>query len=94
MSRASDAALDALHALMAESMTDELRRGIERARLPKSHDDYEPLSPKLLAVIRAFLKDNGIDAPAASERFSGLASQLADLDLDEAAMQRPSLRKH
>lgn len=97
MSRATDAAFDALHALMAGSMTEELERGINRARQPKliaDPDDaerqipnpaYEPLSPKLLGVIRAFLKDNGIDAPAHSPRLNNLADQLRDMDLDEEA---------
>ena len=100
MSRATDAALDALHALLAESMTEELERAIERARLPVMIPDpdnegkrirnpeYEPLSPKLLAVIRATLKDNGIDIPSTSKRFNPLVDQLRDLDLDDAAAER------
>lgn len=88
MGRATDAALDALHALMAESMTEELRLGIERARLPVDHKDYAPLNASLLGVVRAFLKDNGIDAPAASKRFDGLVNELSDLDLDKVASQR------
>lgn len=92
MSRATDAALDALHALAAESMSDELRRNLERARQPKMicedgemvpNPEYEPLSPKLLGVVRAFLKDNGIDAPASSERFDSIVDQLRDLEPDE-----------
>lgn len=89
-------AMDLLHGLMADSMTDELRRGMERAREPKLIQEgegdearmvrnpaYEPLSPKLLAVIRAFLKDNGIDAPASSPRFNGLVDELRNLKVDE-----------
>jgi hypothetical protein len=81
---------------MAEAQAEELHRALERSRLPKRipdpdptkrgtipNPDYEPLSPKLLGVIRAFLKDNGIDAPASSPRFSGLVDQLRDLRVDE-----------
>ena len=89
MSRATDAAFDALHALLADSMTDELRRNWERSRLPKDDENYEPLSPKLLGVIRAFLKDNGVDSPATSKRFDGLIGQLRDMDPDELANSRP-----
>lgn len=99
MARATDDLLDGLHGLMAESMSDELRRGLERARLPKRivdpddptgrktipNPDYEPLSPKLLGVIRAFLKDNGIDAPAASQRFSPLVEQLRDMEIEDGS---------
>lgn len=88
--KATEDALNALHALMADSMSEELGRALERARLPRDDENYEPLSAKLLGVIRAFLKDNGIDAPASSPRFSDLASKLGDLDLDAAANQRPN----
>lgn len=93
--RATDAALDALHALMASAQAEELTRALERARLPKRLPDpedprktipnpeYAELSPKLLGVIRAFLKDNGIDAPTTSERFSPLVEQLRGLNVDE-----------
>ena len=95
MSRASTDALDALHALMANSMTEELGRDLDRARQPKvipdpcdetktiANPDYAPLSAKLLGVIRAFLKDNGIDAPSSSPRFNSLVDKLKDLKVDE-----------
>lgn len=98
MSRATDAAFDALHALMADSMTEELERGLNAARQPRfvadesgklePNPEWKPLDPKLMAVIRAFLKDNGIDSPASSKRFSGLENQLRDLDLDDVASSR------
>jgi hypothetical protein len=102
LSRATDAVFDALHALLASGMTEELERDLERARLPRmipdpdnagklmANPEWAPLSPKLLAVIRAFLKDNGIDSPAISKRFDGLVGQLRDLDLDDVAS--PQLR--
>lgn len=99
--KATEDALDLLHGLIAESMTDELRRAVERARAPKLLADekgeltlpnpaYEALSPKLLAVLIKFLKDNGIDAPASSPRFNSLAQELKDLDLDSIAAERPN----
>jgi hypothetical protein len=84
MSRATDAAFDELHALLVDGMTDELRENIRRSKLPKCDEEYEPLNTRLLATIRATLKDNGIDTPAASRRFDGLTQQLRDLDLDDA----------
>lgn len=87
---------------MAESMTEELERGLKRARQPKLIADpedatkqipnpaYEPLSPKLMGVIRAFLKDNGIDAPAHAPRFNALTDKLRDMDLDEEASRLPN----
>lgn len=94
--KASTDAMDLLHGLMAASMTDELRRGLERAKNPPrickdgelvANPDYEPLSPKLLGVIRAFLKDNGIDSPASSPRFNGLVDKLRDMNPDELAQE-------
>lgn len=97
--KATQDSMDLLHGLMAEGMTDELRRALARAaqppRIPDPADetgkafienpDYSPLSPKLLGVVRAFLKDNGIDAPASSPRFNSLVAELRDLDPDEMA---------
>ena len=100
MTRATDAAFDALHALLTDSMVEELRRDLDRARQPRmipdpadptqmiANPDYAPLSAKLLAVIRAFLKDNGIDTPATSKRFNSLVNELENLDLDDTAAQR------
>jgi hypothetical protein len=100
MSRASNEALDALHGLLAGSMTDELKRAIERAKAPvmvpedpavpngpqKKNPNYEPLSPKLLAVAIKFLKDNGVDAPASSKRFSPLIEELENLNVDDPTL--------
>lgn len=82
-------------------MTEELGRDLERARQPRMildpddpeqkrmivNPEWAPLSSKLLGVIRAFLKDNGIDSPSASKRFDGLVGQLRDLDLDDPNFQ-------
>jgi hypothetical protein len=86
VSRASSDALDALHGLLAEAQAEELRRNLERARLPKDHQDYQPLDTKLLAVIIKFLKDNGIDAPATSPRFNGIIDELKNLNVDDAPL--------
>lgn len=93
LSRATDRVLDELHGLLAASQAEELQRNLERSRLPRTipgedgkpvpNPDYEPLSPKLLAVIRAFLKDNGIDAPASAPRFDGLIRELQTINVDD-----------
>lgn len=96
MARASNEAVDLLHSLVAASTTEELRRAVDRARQPrtievtegglkvtKPNPAYAPLDTKLVAVAIKFLKDNGIDAPASSERLTGLEAELRDLDFDE-----------
>jgi hypothetical protein len=96
VSRASSDALDALHGLLANAQAEELQRALERARLPrtitekvdgqdvvKPNPAYAPLDTKLLAVAIKFLKDNGIDAPAASPRFNGIVEELQKLNVDD-----------
>ena len=71
MARASSDALDALHAKVAEVLKDAVSSG--------------EADNKILAVAIKFLKDNGIDAPASSPRFSGLIDELKNLDVHEDA---------
>jgi hypothetical protein len=98
--------MDMLHGLMAEGMTEELKEGIRRAKLPQMIDvpdpekpgqtqrirnpEYAPLDTKLLQVAIKFLKDNGVDTPATAERFDSLVGELRDLDLDQVALNRPN----
>lgn len=94
--RATEDLLDMLHAIVAGSLTDELARAAERAAAPRTvkNDDgvevpnpeYLPLNPQLIDKALKFLKDNGVDAPKKSARVDTLASQLADLDLDDVAL--------
>lgn len=81
--RASSDTLDGLHALLAEAQAEALARNLERSRLPKDNKDYEPLDTKLVSAAAKFLKDNGVDAPATSPRFSTLVDQLSSLNVDE-----------
>jgi hypothetical protein len=74
MSRATEGALDGLHAAVATVLTEALKGKGENAP-----------SPQMLAQAIKFLKDNGIDAPAKSERLTGLAAALRDIDLEEVA---------
>lgn len=74
--RATEAALDALHAKVADVLTKAL--------------DGDDISPQMIAQALKYLRDNGIDAPATSERFDGLMKALEDLDLDDAATQMPN----
>lgn len=77
MTRASEGALDGLHAAVATVLTDAL----------KGTGDKAP-SPQMLAQAIKFLKDNGVDAPAKSERISNLEAALDDLDLDNVVELR------
>lgn len=91
MSRASEDLLDLIHSLTASTLADELKRAAHRAALPTDHEDYASINPQLIDKARAFLKDNGVDAPAKSARVDNLAHQLADLDLDDEAVRvRPN----
>lgn len=79
--RASEDALDALHAALAKTMLAELKAA-------KASD--EPIPAALLSAVAKFLKDNGIDAPSRNTALGDLARELGDLDLDEAALDRPN----
>lgn len=98
MSRATSSAVDALHGLVAASMTEELERAIARAQAPAMIDDPEnprqkirnpnhaPLSAQFMSVVIKFLKDNGIDAPTSSPRLSNLVDQLRTLEVGDEAV--------
>lgn len=77
MGRATEEDLDKLHALVVEKITAALQG-----------DDP---SPQMIAQAIKMLKENGIDAPAASQRLTGLAEALKDLDLEELADERAQL---
>lgn len=81
MSRATDDLLDSLHGLVAGSLKEELAA----AKIAKDEEGKrKPVPTSLILAAMKFLKDNGIDAPAKSPRMSSLASQLRDIDFDEA----------
>lgn len=100
MSRASEDLLDLIHLLTATSLKEELERAAYAAAQPRTIEGkngpvpnpaYAPMNPQLLDKARAFLKDNGVDTAAKSERIDSLAGQLRDLDLDDEAVRvRPN----
>ncbi len=79
MARATDTAMDALHAAVADTLKDELT---------KARKGEGGVPSSLLNAVIKFLKDNGVDAPAKSERLNTLADELMAIDLDEAAEER------
>lgn len=83
MARASSDALDNLHATLADVITSELKEATKAD--PDGKRGSAPAS--LLNAAIKFLKDNGVDTPAKSERISTLADELAAIDLDEAAQE-------
>lgn len=96
MSRASEDLLDLIHKLAATALKDEIERAIERASKPRTvegeggpvpNPDYAPVNPQLIDKALKFLKDNGVDAPAKSERVDALAQQLSELNLDDEAIE-------
>ncbi|MFN3582770.1 hypothetical protein [Phenylobacterium sp.] len=85
--RASEALLDLLHGLAADSLREELERALTRAR--ENPDNPQcAVNPQLLDKVLKFLAQNGVNAPASSPKVDRLAAQLADLDLDEVALSR------
>lgn len=94
MSRAKEGALDALHAAVATVLTEAVqvheRPILDKEGQPTGETERVAPSPQMIAQAIKFLKDNGIDAPAKSERMSNLAAALADLDVDELASELPN----
>lgn len=96
MSRASADLMDMLHGLAATALTEEIRRNMEAAKQPPriKNDDgewvdnpaYEKLNPNLIDKALKMLKDNAITAPLSNQPLNDLASELADLDLDDPAV--------
>lgn len=86
MSRALESALDALHAMAADVLADELRRGIARAEAEPDNPQMA-VNPQLIDKVLKFLTQNGVNAPVSAPRVDALAAQLADLDLDDHALK-------
>lgn len=82
MSRASEKAMDQLHAAVALLLSNELDRASFRAE-SKPDDPGAAISPQLLSQAIKFLKDNGVSAPVGSSRVADLETKLMDLDLDD-----------
>lgn len=70
--RATDEQLDALHALLAETLLAEFNRYIEKG---------EGVPPQFFAQVLKWLKDNGIDAPSRAVKLRDrLAESMPDFD--------------
>lgn len=74
MARATEDALDALHALTVKKLTEALKK--------------DEVSPQMISAAIKMLKENGIDTPARSARIDGLAQALRDLDDDELMAEK------
>lgn len=83
--KATEEALDALHGLLAGTLAEQLKAAREKK---DEQGKPAPVPTALLAEVAKFLKQNGIDTPARSQRMDGLARELEQLDLDEAARER------
>ena len=83
--RASEKALDQLHAVVAMLLSNELDRAMNRAE-ENPDDPGKAISPQLIAQAIKFLKDNGVAASATSPRLDDLTAKLADLDLDDEVL--------
>lgn len=86
MSRASESALDALHELVAKVLQENLVTVTEPVLDKDGNKVGEkviPPSPQMIAQAIKFLKDNGIDAPVSSKRFTDLAAALDDLNYED-----------
>lgn len=72
-----------LHGLVATSLKDELVRAMNAK---DEEGNAIPMNPQLIDKALKFLKDNSITAPLGNRPVNDLASQLADLDLDDEAV--------
>lgn len=84
MGRAGSDLMDMIHGLVADGLSQELRRAMSAT---DEDGNPVPINPQLLDKAMKFLKDNGIDAPKSSPKVDSLAAQLADLDLDDVAVE-------
>lgn len=84
MSRATSDLLDMLHGLVAEGLRSELVRAMD-AR--DEDGNPVPINPQLIDKALKFLKDNSVTAPLGNKPVSDLSATLADLDLEDAAME-------
>ncbi len=87
--RALEAALDAMHGLVAESLITELQMHLRLLRAGENSDEPYMIPPQFLDKVLKFLAQNGINAPKQAPRVDALAATLADLDLDAEATRRP-----
>lgn len=81
--RASDDLADRLHAMVFESILEEIER-YRNHKDPEGKPDPLPVPPALLAQAIKVLKDNGIDstarAKAAKDRLAGVLPNLEDVE--------------
>lgn len=87
--RALEAALDAMHGLVAEGLITEMQMHLRLLREHEHGDEPYMIPPQFLDKVLKFLAQNGINAPRQAPRVDALAATLADLDLDEIA-SRPN----
>lgn len=85
MARADAELMDMLHSLVADGLKQELERAMTAT---DEAGNPLPINPQLLDKAMKFLKDNGIDAPKSSPKVDSLANALADLNLDDAAIEQ------
>lgn len=81
--RALEAALDAMHGLVAEALTTELQMHLRLLEASAGSDEPYMIPPQFLDKVLKFLAQNGVNAPKASPRVDKLAHELRDLDIDE-----------
>lgn len=85
--RALEAALDAMHGLVAEALTTELRSHLRLLEETKDSDEPYMIPPQFLDKVLKFLASNGVNAPRSSPKVDTLAMELNDLDLDDLALR-------
>jgi len=81
MSRASNDAMDSLHALAAETINEQIGKYRRGEIVDSKTGDVLPVPPALIAQALKFLKDNGVDSPArAVKMLDTLKDQLPDFE--------------
>ncbi len=69
--RATSVEMDALHANLAETYTEALKKYREAGETP---------SPQFLSALQKFLADNGVDVPDRARGVDRLRGQIPDMD--------------
>lgn len=84
MSRASESALDRLHGQVADILSEELERALDRSRAEPENEN-KAVSSALLSQALKFLSAAGVTAPATSSRRESVASRLKEIGVDPDA---------
>lgn len=77
--RGTEFQLDALHGLLTDALTEELKAAMEAV---DEDGKPVPINPQLLDKVMKFLTSNGVTAPKGAPKIDKLAAELANIEVD------------